>query len=82
MGTRDVGRCARARAGGSARARRKLNQGFQPNVPAITLRIRIDTQGEEHARARHHLGLNRLYPYPNPARTTREERTMRDTTWG
>jgi hypothetical protein len=79
MGTRDVRRCARARAGGSARARRKLNQGSRPDVYLNYPENSPDYSARGACHARRPLGLN---PPPAPPRHTGKEHAMRDVHWG
>ncbi len=80
MGTRDVRRCARARAGGSARARRKLNQGPRRDVYINYPENPHDYSQGGACYARHALGLiaARIPSVP----TIDEEHIVRDTHWG
>jgi|SRR5215470_8672439 len=65
MGTRNVGRCARARAGGSARGSRKLNQVPRPDVYFNYSEDLNDYSKREACHARHPLGLIPLAPQPS-----------------
>src|SRR5436305_1837577 len=71
-------RCARARAGGSARARQQLNQGARPDVEVSYSENPTEHSERGACHARRSLGLTP----PPPIHRTGKEHAMRDGHWG